>query len=739
MTGRGRSVQRWCVVTSLALTSVLAGCSGGGGDASGGTGPGNDAAVALAFTAQPAGAVPGAAFAIQPVVEVRNSAGVRVSSSATVTLSLRGGPAHLLGAATINAVNGVATFTGLAVDSAAAGLALVATSPTLDSAVSQSFAAGPAMHLVFATAPANGVVTAPLAPAPVVEIRDSTGSLVKNAVTVTVAAATNTAGATLSGTTSITTDSGRAVFTDLAFDKAPASYALRATAAGAVAATSPVFALGVGVPSIASDQELADSILALNGTTVVTARVLDGKQNPITGFASRLSVTVTVPYYYAGADTIGAEVSATAFSEISPGVYTATITATHLSTPWSGTFWVPHGPAFPRYLQAGFDTAGFHMTLRAPGVRFYVLPTVPGHVGAVSAGWRHTCAISDTGSLQCWGSDTYGQAGIAGTSATTPQDINGGGTWTAVSAGYFHSCGIKTGGAAWCWGNDDYGQLGDNTQNSGDTPRAVSGGLSFAQVSTSLGIGSPSSTLDQGFTTCGVTTGGTAYCWGDNRNGQAGYGDSSSILINETHVPTVVAEGGTYASIATGPQHSCGITTGGTGRCWGFNANGQLASADPVYLACGSFACAYTPVNVAGSPFTPSSISVGYGSTCALKGTAAYCWGALGSGGAPVAVVGGHAFSMVSVGGAFACGVTTGSAAYCWGTGPDGQLGDGNSTSSSTPVLVAGGYSFASVSAGDRHACGVTTDRHLYCWGANDYGQLGDGTTNPRPRPVIVE
>src|SRR5207253_11204062 len=97
---------------------------------------------------------------------------------------------------------------------------------------------------------------------------------------------------------------------------------------------------------------------------------------------------------------------------------------------------------------------------------------------------------------------------------------------------------------------------------------------------------------------------------------------------------------------------------------------------------------------------------------------------------ARVAVVGGLAFTTVSAGPCFACGVTTSGAAYCWGGNGAGQLGTGTQTSSLTPVPVAGGLAFTTVSVGGGlggggFACGITTVGAAYCWGDNIAGELG--------------
>jgi alpha-tubulin suppressor-like RCC1 family protein len=79
-----------------------------------------------------------------------------------------------------------------------------------------------------------------------------------------------------------------------------------------------------------------------------------------------------------------------------------------------------------------------------------------------------------------------------------------------------HSCGLTSNGSAYCWGRNGLGRLGDGTTTDRSTPVAVSGGLSFIAVS----AGSNHS--------CGLTSSGNAYCWGWNFYGQLGDGTTSS-------------------------------------------------------------------------------------------------------------------------------------------------------------------------------------------------------------------
>ena len=75
------------------------------------------------------------------------------------------------------------------------------------------------------------------------------------------------------------------------------------------------------------------------------------------------------------------------------------------------------------------------------------------------------------------------------------------------------------------------------------------------------------------FHTCGVTTGGVGYCWGPNGNGQIG--DNTTVV---RLTPQTVFGNLSFTSVAAGPYHSCALATGtGAGvYCWGYNGTGEL-------------------------------------------------------------------------------------------------------------------------------------------------------------------
>jgi autotransporter-associated beta strand protein len=118
----------------------------------------------VAFGQGPSNAIAGAAISPSITVDVENSAGQIVTSdTSNVTLSLGSNPSNgrLLGTLTVAAVNGVATFSGVEIDSAGNGYTLVASDGGLTPATSSSFnvAANPSQPIV--TTPASASLASP--------------------------------------------------------------------------------------------------------------------------------------------------------------------------------------------------------------------------------------------------------------------------------------------------------------------------------------------------------------------------------------------------------------------------------------------------------------------------------------------------------------------------------------------------------------------------------------------------
>lgn len=233
-------------------------------------------------------------------------------------------------------------------------------------------------------------------------------------------------------------------------------------------------------------------------------------------------------------------------------------------------------------------------------------------VASVSAGWTHTCAVTNQGQALCWGLNSNGQLGDGTTTQRlAPTQVSGLEAGVAsLATGNAYSCAVSEAGAAFCWGSNTDGRLGDGTTTQRLTPRAVSG--------LSSGVSSIAASHNH---TCAVTTAGGALCWGNNGSGRLGDGTTTSRL-SPTPVSTLTSG---VAQIATGSAHTCATTTGGQPLCWGNGSNGRLGAE--------TLGEKRVPTPVFGLSSGVSQISVGSEHTCVIAdaGTA-MCWGFNGNG-----------------------------------------------------------------------------------------------------------
>ncbi|HET7565899.1 MAG TPA: Ig-like domain-containing protein [Gemmatimonadaceae bacterium] len=355
------------------------------------------------------------------------------------------------------------------------------------------------------------------------------------------------------------------------------------------------------------------------------------------------------------------------------------------------------------------------------------------------AGNDYACALDPSGRTYCWGANSYGQLGDGMFAPhAVPEAAAGNLSFIKLFAGESYVCALTSGGAAYCWGRNTRFETGAGTGATVSTPTAVAG-------NPTLGTAAFEDLTLGGETSCGLTASGAAYCWGDGMHGQLGNGVAA---IYQFQVP--VAGHYTFSQLSTSGQHSCGVTTSGSAYCWGWNNHGQLgigATADS----------ALTPALVAGN-HTFARVIAAQGFTCGLTPAgAAYCWGnnssgQLGNGTiggssrVPVAVAGGLTFSSLDMFSSdslhsHVCGLTTSGVAYCWGDNQHGQLGDGTTTTRGAPAAASGDLTFVQLQVGFERACGLTSAHIAYCWGGNSDGQLGDGTNTDRytPTPVATQ
>jgi alpha-tubulin suppressor-like RCC1 family protein len=306
----------------------------------------------------------------------------------------------------------------------------------------------------------------------------------------------------------------------------------------------------------------------------------------------------------------------------------------------------------------------------------------------LAGGGAHTCGLTSDGTPHCWGSNANGQLGDnSTTNRDAPVAVATALKFSRIDAGAQHTCALTSDGRAYCWGRNNRGQLGDGTTTLRSAPVAVVGGLTMQRIAAGgLSFGH----------TCALVTGGDVYCWGDNERGQLGIGTGGTVADLTPHPEPVKVGGGlTFTAVTAGlGRHTCGLTSTGGGYCWGENAFGALGD--------GSFQRSAVPVLVRGGLVLAQLVAGGFiGHTCGLTvGGAAHCWGEnetgqIGDGSTldrlePSAVTGGLSFTSLDAGSRHTCGRATDGAVYCWGSGGAGQLGINSTSAIAVPTKVAG-------------------------------------------------
>jgi uncharacterized protein YjdB len=125
---------------------------------------------------------------------------------------------------------------------------------------------------------------------------------------------------------------------------------------------------------------------------------------------------------------------------------------------------------------------------------------------ALSAGEEHTCGLTTSGSVYCWGVPAaYGSGG-----STTPSPVMQGVALVAITGKAGYSCGLTSSGAIRCW--DDWGATAARQ------PWTVPGSVAFTTITAGEGYG------------CAITATQVGYCWGRNDMGQLGIGTSSDYV-----------------------------------------------------------------------------------------------------------------------------------------------------------------------------------------------------------------
>jgi alpha-tubulin suppressor-like RCC1 family protein len=317
-----------------------------------------------------------------------------------------------------------------------------------------------------------------------------------------------------------------------------------------------------------------------------------------------------------------------------------------------------------------------------------------------------------SGSVWCWGADTWGQLGADGVGDVTclaggeekpcsPTAVRVKNLSSAIqlATGRDSACAVTKEQNVWCWGRSEIGALGHD--DSTDPLCAENKPCVTAPVQIPMLSGVTRITLGH-FSGCARKADGTLSCWGQNLFGNLGNGALEAAL--EATPPTQLALRGVEFAQETSlySAHVCAVAENGTMWCWGINNWSDLGH----------------PTGTAGDePCDSTSMCNPSPQLVTMDGTV---------GGVPLSDVG----SVAAVG-TGTCVLRSGGSLWCWGTEQDGVTTFATTQSTPTATNAApANFGFLEIYGRHAHLCGrqggeVDT---IWCWGRNDFGELGNGT-----------
>ena len=312
------------------------------------------------------------------------------------------------------------------------------------------------------------------------------------------------------------------------------------------------------------------------------------------------------------------------------------------------------------------------------GISFYksspVQVTSTRNWRSVSAGTSFTIAISTSGSIWAWGTQTNGVIGnnivTTGANQESPVQIGTLTTWASASAGEGNVVAIRNDNTIWTWGANTAGQLAQNDLVSRSSPVQVGTLTNWSKVSAGRSH------------VMAIKTDGTLWGWGINTTNNIG--DTSSTNRSS---PVQIGTRTDWSKVSTGDGHTMAINTAGELYGMGWGNTGQIG------------------LNTVNNANTPNRIGT-------------------------------ETWTDVAAGQQMTVAVRSNGTLWSWGTNAFGQLGILRNRS--LPNYVVRPPLFTNTKAYFQSAFGRSTDGTLWAWGGNSAGQLGLNDTVARSSPVQV-
>jgi alpha-tubulin suppressor-like RCC1 family protein/phosphodiesterase/alkaline phosphatase D-like protein len=178
--------------------------------------------------------------------------------------------------------------------------------------------------------------------------------------------------------------------------------------------------------------------------------------------------------------------------------------------------------------------------------------------GSAASDSAHSLALCSDGTVAAWGSNGWGQLGVASpTSGRVPvlvdrSGVLAGKTVTAIAAGYSFSMGLCSDGTMAAWGYNYYGQLGNNSTTASNLPVLVDRtGVLASKTVVSINAGN--------YHSLALCSDGTLAAWGYNNYGQLGNNSTTNVLVPVLVNTSTLATGDRFTAVVGGSYYSLAL------------------------------------------------------------------------------------------------------------------------------------------------------------------------------------
>ena len=204
---------------------------------------------------------------------------------------------------------------------------------------------------------------------------------------------------------------------------------------------------------------------------------------------------------------------------------------------------------------------------------------IPEQIARIACGFDFTAAISVTGKLYTWGTNTNNYLGIDSSYlnspfVTTPMLVRtlSGKEIIQVVCGSKHMMCLSSEGLVYSWGSGENGVLGHGSMSSYDKPEVIKElKMSYEIVYIAAGM----------FTSAAISSTGQLFTWGRGKYGVLGLGSEESICI-----PTLVSnekiKNEQIFYVSLGLYHSLALSVDKKAFAWGYSEKGRLGCMDKI-------------------------------------------------------------------------------------------------------------------------------------------------------------